>query len=74
MSGRVLDKIPGSGSGSARVGLQGPMGQRVGLRDPRGSSGRPTRSQWFKGKAYRDPGGQRVGLECPSSSRGSKTD
>ena len=62
MSGQVLKKIPGSESGSAQVGLQGPKGQRVGLRDPRGSSGRPTQSQGLKGQAYRDPGGQRVGF------------
>ena len=40
----------------------GSGGQGVGLRGPRGLSGRPTRTQGVKGKAYMVLGGQGVGL------------
>ena len=40
------------------VGYRVSGGQGVGLQGPRGSRGRPTRSQEVKGKAYKVPGGQ----------------
>ena len=53
---------PTGSKGVKRWVYRVPRDQGVGLESPGGSRGRPTRSQWARGKADKVLGGQWVGL------------